>query len=140
MEAVFEILKNTDFAWGIMSIIVLCLSQILKLPIKCLTSKIKNNEIRQMVNTTILLIPLALGVGIDWAFCTYYLGIAFSITEGVKVGATAVTLYAALEKVVKGVVSSGTKATLELAEDITDDGKVDGKDLSAVERFMTQVK
>ena len=86
-----------------------------------------------------MLIPLALGVLGDWLFCTYYLGVAFSIVEGVKIGGTAITLYGMLEKAIKGSQSKETTATLQLVNDITKDGKIDKQDNSTVKEFVNNL-
>lgn len=132
-----ELLNNKDFMWGAMSIIVLILSQLLKLPIKALTEKtIKNKTVRDRVNVTIMLIPLALGILVDYLFCTLYLKLAFSIIEGIKIGGTAVTLYGALEKLLKGEQSKETTETIKLVKDITKDGKIDKNDSDTVQEFV----
>ena len=132
-----ELLNNKDFMWGAMAIIVLCLSQVIKLPIKALTKKaIKDDGIRNRVNTVIMLVPLLLGVLCDFLFCTLYLHIPFDIVEGIKVGGTAITLYGVIEKLIKGSQSKETTATIELVESITKDGKVDKKDNSTVKDFV----
>lgn len=136
-----ELLNNEYFVWGAMAIIVLCLSQVLKLPIKALTKKtIKDQTIRSRVNTILMLIPLLLGILCDFLFCTLYLKVPFSIMEGVKVGGTAVTLYGVLEKLIKGTQSKETTDTLKLVENITKDGKVDKEDNSAIKEFFNKVK
>lgn len=135
-----ELLNNEYFVWGAMAFIVLCLSQLLKLPIKALTKKtIKDQNTRSRVNTTLMLIPLALGVLCDWLFCTLYLHIPFSVVEGVQVGGTAVTLYGLIEKLIKGAQSKETTETIELVENITKDGKVDKKDASTVQDFVNNL-
>lgn len=135
-----ELLNNEYFVWGAMAIIVLCLSQLLKLPIKALTKKtIKNENARVRVNTALMLIPLALGVLCDWLFCTLYLGIPFSVVEGVKVGGTAVTLYGMIEKLVKGSQSKETTATIKLVNDITKDGSVDKSDAQSIKDFANKL-
>ena len=140
METVLELLHNENFVWGAMSVIVLCFSQLLKLPIKVLTSKIADDKVRQAVNTTIMLIPLALGILFDFAFCTMFLEVPFSIEEGIKVGASAVTLYGVLERIIKGATSKKTNDTLDLVDELLADGKVNGEDISAVEKFYQQGK
>ena len=140
MENIYELLNNENFVWGAMSILVLCVSQLLKLPIKIFTNKIKNEKIRELVNTTIMIIPLALGILFDFAFCSFYLNIPFSVEQGLKVGATAVTLYGMLERIVKGATSKSTQETLKLADDMLADGKVNGDDMSAVQSFFNRGK
>lgn len=136
-----ELLKNETFVWGAMALLVLCFSQLFKLPIKAITKKaIKNESARSRVNTALMLIPLALGVLCDWLFCTLYLHISFSVVEGIKIGGTAVTLYGMLEKLIKGVKSQETIKTIELVNTITKDGKVDKNDKSAVTEFLNKVK
>lgn len=135
-----ELLKNENFVWFVMSLIVLGLSQLLKLPIKALTKKfIKKETVRSRVNITIMLIPLALGIVCDWLYCSLYLHIAFSVVEGLKIGGTAVTLYGVIEKAFKGKQSSETTATLELVENITKDGKVDKTDSQSVKDFVDKL-
>ena len=123
-----------------MSIIVLILSQLLKLPIKALTEKtIKDKTVRDRVNVTIMLIPLALGILADYLFCTLYLNVAFDIVEGVKIGGTAVTIYGALEKLFKGKQSNEIAQTIQLVGNITKDGKVDNKDISTVQDYVDKL-
>lgn len=132
-----ELLNNKEFVWGAMSIIVLIFSQLLKLPIKTLTEKtIKDKLVRDRVNVTIMLIPLALGILFDYLFCTLYLKVAFDIVEGIKIGGTAVTIYGALEKLFKGKKSNETAETEKLVKDITKDGKVDKTDSDTVKEFI----
>lgn len=135
-----ELLKNEYFVWGAMALVVLCVSQLLKLPIKALTKKtIKNENVRARVHIALMLIPLALGVVCDYLFCTLYLKVAFSIVEGVKVGGTAITLYGLLEKLIKGSQSKETTATLQLVENITKDGKIDKRDNPTVNDFVNNL-
>ena len=135
-----ELLNNEYFVWGAMAILVLCLSQLIKLPIKALTKKlIKDDNKRSRVNIVLMLIPLALGVLGDWLFCTYYLGVAFSIVEGIKIGGTAITLYGMLEKAIKGAQSKETTETIKLVEDITKDGKIDKTDSAILKDFADKL-
>lgn len=136
-----ELLNNPTFMWGAMSIIVLIVSQLLKLPIKALTEKtIKDKTVRDRVNVTIMLIPLALGILVDYMFCTYYLHIAFDIVEGVKIGGTAITLYGVLEKLFKGGVSKETEEAIALSTEIISDGKIDKKDGEIIKEFINKIK
>lgn len=134
------ILKTNWFSWGIMSLIVFCLTFAVKIPIKLITKNIKDDRARELVNVCIMLVPLALGVLLNYVYCVVLVGKVFSITAGFEVGAGAMTLYAAWEKITKGKVSKETQATLELAEDVVEDGKVDKQDVSAVKEFYNKVK
>lgn len=135
-----ELLANKDFVWWAMALIVLGLSQLLKLPIKALTKKfIKDASTRARVNTTLMLIPLCLGIILNWLFCALYLQVPYDIIEGIKVGGTAVTIYGVIEKLIKGSQSKETTETLQLVASITNDGKVDKKDNSAVVDFINDL-
>lgn len=135
-----ELLKNENFVWFIMSLIVLGVSQLLKLPIKLLTKKfIKKDNVRSRVNICIMLIPLTLGILCDWLYCSLYLHIAFSVIEGLKIGGTAVTLYGVIEKAFKGKQSTETTETLKLVENITKDGKVDKSDTQSIKDFAEKL-
>ena len=136
-----QLLQDKNFTWAMISLIVLGLSQLIKLPIKAINKKIiKNETIRNRVNTTIMLIPLALGILADYLFCTLYLGIPFSIVEGVKIGGTAITFYGILEKLFKGKKSTETQTVENLVSNVLSDGKIDKNDTSAVKEFYDKVK
>lgn len=133
-------LANKDFVWVTMSIIVLGLSQILKLPIKALIKKcIKNEVTRARANTVLMLIPLCLGIFANWIFCTMYLQIPYNAVEGLKVGGTAITFYGILEKLIKGTQSKETTDTLALINSIVSDNKVDKTDNKAVIDFVEEL-
>lgn len=134
------ILKTNWFSWSIMSLIVFCLTFAVKIPIKLITKNIKDDRARELVNICIMLVPLALGVLLNYVYCVVLVGKVFSITAGLEIGAGAMTLYAGWEKITKGKVSKETQATIELAEDVVKDGKVDKKDVSAVKEFYDKVK
>lgn len=135
-----ELLANKDFVWWAMALIVLGLSQLLKLPIKALTKKcVKDASVRARVNTTLMLIPLCLGIILNWLFCVLYLQVPYDIIEGIKVGGTAVTIYGVIEKLIKGSQSKETTETLQLVTNITNDGKVDKTDSSAVVDFINDL-
>lgn len=139
-----ELLNNEYFVWGAMALIIFLLTQILKLPIKLATKHIKNERARRMVNATILLIPFALGVALEFVYSTYYLKTAFSIINGLGYGTTGISLYAIIERSFKVKTtnpynSSEGMAVLELVEDITKDGKIDGADKEIAKNFFDKL-
>lgn len=76
--------------WGAI-IVVLILTQVLKLPIKLFTSKIKDENLRKKVNAVIMIIPCLVGIGLSalltiWSF-------EFSVQAGLFWGLTSQTLY-----------------------------------------------
>jgi hypothetical protein len=128
-----------------MAVIIFALTQVLKLPIKACTKHIKKERVRRMVNATILLIPFAVGVVLDFVYSTYYLHGAFSVINGLGYGTAGISLYGAIERFFKVKTENpyetqAGKAVTELVEDISKDGKVDEKDKHAVKDFWDKVK
>ena len=145
MEFIHSLLKNDYFVWCAMAVIIFALTQVLKLPIKACTKHIKNERVRRMVNATILLIPFALGVLADFLYSTYYLQTAFTVITGLGYGTAGISLYGAIERFFKVKTENpyeteAGKAVTELVEEISKDGKVDGKDKHAVADFWNKVK
>lgn len=145
MEWVFELLKNDYFVWCAMAVIIFALTQVLKLPIKACTKHISNERLRRIVNSTILLIPFALGVFADFLYSNYYLHTAFTVITGLGYGTAGISLYGAIERFFKVKTENpynteAGKAVTELVEEISADGKVDGNDKHAVADFWNKVK
>lgn len=148
MAWLHDILHNTYFIWCAMAIIIFGVTQVLKLPIKCLTKKIKNERLRKIVNSVILLIPFALGVLFDFLYSTYYLkeGIyqLSSIINGLGYGTAGISLYGVIERFFKVKANNPYdteegKAISQLISDVTGDGKIDSNDISAVQDFLNKV-
>ena len=145
MEWLKQLLANEYFVWCAMAVIIFLVTQVLKLPIKHFTSKIKNQRIRKIVNATILLIPFALGVLFEFLYTTYYLHTAFTIITGLGYGTAGISLYGVIERFFKVKVSNPYtdteegKAVQELVEKVQEDGKVDKSDLSAVDDFWNTI-
>lgn len=145
MEFIHKLLNNDYFVWCAMAVIIFALTQVLKLPIKYFTKKISNQRVRRMVNATILLIPFALGVLVDFLYSTYYLHSAFTIITGLGYGTAGISLYGAIERFFKVKTDNpyeteAGKAVTELVEEISKDGKVDENDKHAVADFWNKVK
>ena len=145
MEWLHELLKNDYFVWCAMAVIIFALTQVLKLPIKACTKHIPNERVRKMVNATILLLPFMLGVLCDFLYQTYYLHGVFSVITGLGYGTAGISLYGVIERFFKVKVpnpydSEEGKAVTELVEEVSKDGKVDGKDKNAVKDFWNKVK
>lgn len=140
-----ELLKNDYFVWCAMAVIIFGLTQLLKLPIKYFTKKISNERTRRIVNATILLIPFALGILVDFLYSTYYLHTTFTVITGLGYGTAGISLYGAVERFFKVKTENpyetkAGKAVTELVEEISADGKVDGNDKHAVADFWNKVK
>ena len=145
MEFIHKLLNNDYFVWCAMAVIIFALTQVLKLPIKYFTKKISNQRVRRMVNATILLIPFAVGIVLDFLYSTYYLNAAFSVITGLGYGTAGISLYGAIERFFKVKTENpyeteAGKAVTELVEEISKDGKFDGEDKHAVKDFWDKVK
>lgn len=145
MELVFKLLNSEYFVWCAMAVIIFALTQVLKLPIKACTKHIYNERVRRIVNSTILLIPFALGVLADFLYSTYYLHTAFTVITGLGYGTAGISLYGAIERFFKVKTNNpyeteSGKAVTEFVEDVCKDGKVDENDKHAISDFWNKVK
>lgn len=138
-----QLLADQAFVWGSMAIIVLLLTQVLKcLIVKPFTKLIKNEAVRERVDCIIVLIPLAIGIVLDFFYSTYFLQTAPNMIEGIKYGATAIAIYSPFAKFfgAKNVYESAKgKKALEFVEGIVSDGKIDAKDGEKVKEFLEMV-
>lgn len=150
MEVIKQLLSNEYFMLCIMAVVVFCLTQILKLPIKAATKYIKNEKTRGIVNLVILVIPFALGLLAEFLFDGLYLHNEFSVITGLQYGSSSLIVYGVFEKIAKksGVniklnnpykTTEEGKAVQELVEKVQEDGKIDKSDLSAVDAFWEAI-
>ena len=144
-EIILELLSNDYFVLSAMSIIICLVTQILKLPIKFFTNKIKEQKIEKRVTTLLMLLPLVLGVVFNFVYNTYYLHTTLSIVTGLSWGTTSIMFYQGFKRVVYGIETTPeAKANLEnikeLVKEVTKDGKIDKEDTSAIKDFLDKVK
>lgn len=147
MQWLIDIINNNCFVCLAMAVIIFLVTQLLKLPIKLGTKHIKNERVRKIVNSVILLIPFGLGVLLNFLWTTYYLGDVYemnSIIVGLGYGTAGISLYGIVERFFKVKVNNPYnteegKAVTDLINDITADGKVDSTDQSAVQDFIDKM-
>lgn len=147
MEIIKQLLANSYFVWCAMAVIIFGVTQLLKLPIKAVTKKVKNERKRRIINATILLIPFALGILFEFFYTTYYLHTAFTASaaaNGLGYGTAGISLYGIIERFFKVKVnnpydSQAGQAVLDLVDDVTADGKVDSNDKNAVDEFYEKI-
>ena len=140
-----ELLNNVYFVSCGMAVIVFLVTQVLKMPIKHFTSKIKNERARKLVNATILLIPFALGVLFDYLYSTYISHTAFSVIAGLGYGTAGISFYNIIERTFKVKVENPYeteegKAVIGFVDAVTEDGKIDAEDEDRVKNFLKKVK
>lgn len=145
MEVIKQLLSNEYFVWCAMAVIIFLVTQVLKLPIKAATKHIKNERARKIANATILLIPFGLGVLAEFLYTTYYLHTVFTVITGLGYGTAGISLYGIIERFFKVKVENPYEATdegkavQELVEKVQEDGKIDEKDVSAVDEFWKTI-
>lgn len=146
MEAIIlELLSNDYFVLSVMSVIICIACQLIKMPIKHFTNKIKDKTVESRVTILIMLLPLALGVLFNFLYNVYYLHIAFSVVTGLSWGTTSMMFYQGFKKFITGKdTTPEAKENLEsiknLVKEVTKDGKIDKSDASAVKDFLNKVK
>lgn len=150
-EWLLTILRSNWFTYGAMALIIFLITQVLKLPIKVCTNKIKNERTRKIVNATILLIPFGLGVLFEFLYGAYLYPILFEGEKliftgltGLGYGTAGISLYGVIERFFKVKVdnpynSEEGKAVTDLVDTITEDKKIDSSDKSAVQEFLDKV-
>lgn len=93
-----KILSNPDYVTLIMAFVVFLLVELIKQPIKLLTKKLPQKT-RQLVNSTILLLPIGIGILGQYLFTHFYSHTAFDAIQGVLVGGEAMAMYGIVERV-----------------------------------------
>lgn len=132
------LLSNEYFMLCAMAVIIFLITQILKIPIKHFTKKIKNARLKKIVNSTILLIPFAVGLIAELLYSTYYLQIGFVGVTGLGYGAAGISLYGIVERFFKVKIDNPYetteegKAVKEFIEEVQKDEKIDKH---AVDKF-----
>lgn len=140
-----ELLSNDYFVLSAMSIIICLITQLLKLPIKLFTNKIKNPKTEDRVTALLMTLPLALGVLFNFLYNVYYLKIAFSVIEGLSWGTASIMFYQGFKKVITGKEPTVKEVqqlnyVKELANEIASDGKIDVNDKDAISEYLNKVK
>lgn len=120
--------------WGALVGVIL-LTQIVKLPIKTLTSKIANNDLRQKVNTIIMFVPIGLGLAMSWGLT--FAGYEFVFEAGLVWGTFSQVIYEFVTKVFKRI-KNGEDVTSETLADDLNDARDDAQDV--VDEFQSIVK
>lgn len=140
-----ELLSNDYFVLCAMSIIICLITQLLKLPIKIFTNKIKDEKIEKRVTALFMLLPLALGVLFNFLYNIYFLHIAFSVVQGLSWGTTSIMFYQGFRRFITGKEPTLLeKQELEevkiLANQIGSDAKLDLTDKNAISEYLNKVK
>lgn len=151
MEVIKQLLSNEYFVWCAMAVIIFCLTQLLKLPIKAATKHIKNEKARKIANKVIVLIPVLLGLLAEFLYGTLLLPaigmaiIPFNGATGLSYASGSIMVYSIFE-IKTGIKIENPytdteegKAVVELIEKVQSDGKLDEQDLSEVEKFWKTV-
>lgn len=139
-----ELFHNEWFVIGMASIVIFAITQLLKYPIKWGTKHFKNEQTRKMVNATILLIPFAFGVLIEFLYCKYISGDVFTVYNGLGYGASAISVYGLVERFFKVKIanpydSKEGEQVIELVDNVSKDGKLDSTDTDHIKEFWKKI-
>lgn len=137
-----EFLYNKDITIWIMAVIVFAITFLLKLPIKALSKKAKNEQCRKAINSVILIIPFAIGMLVEWLYDTFIMKGVFDYVTGFLVGGQSIALYGVVErffgvKVENPYETEEGKKVLEQVEEITEDGTVTADE---IQDFLNNIK
>lgn len=137
-----EFLYNKDITVWIMAVIVFAITFLLKLPIKALSKKAKNEQCRKAINSVILVIPFAIGMLVEWLYDTFIIKGVFDYVTGFLVGGQSIALYGVVErffgvKVENPYETEEGKKVLEQIEEITEDGTVTTDE---IQDFLNNIK
>ena len=137
-----EFLYNKDITIWIMAVIVFAITFLLKLPIKVLSKKAKNEQCRKAINSVILIIPFAIGMLVEWLYDTFIMKGVFDYVTGFLVGGQSIALYGVVErffgvKVENPYETEEGKKVLEQVEEITEDGTVTADE---IQDFLNNIK
>ena len=91
-----ELLRNSEFVWAIMAIIIFLLTFAIKYPYKLLTNKIKDETKRKISNKAIVLFAFGLGFLLNFVYCHYF-GMIFTVQASLKYALSAIAIHSALE-------------------------------------------
>ncbi len=143
-ELFMQVMSNNRLVLVISGILIFALTQLLKMPIKHFTNKIKNERWRRIANITIMFIPFALGIGLEYLYSTYIYHDAVNLGFGVMYGTSGVSIYSLVERFLKVKMpnpyeTEEGEAVLDFVEAVFDDGEIDDNDKGAVEEFVETV-
>ena len=129
MQWLKVILYNQKIMIWIMALLVFLLTQLLKFPIKFFTNKIKKESTRKAVNSTIMLLPFALGCLVEYIYCYYILHCAFDLTAGFILGGQSMAFYGIIDhlfgiKIENELETEEGQEVLEAISDAQADGVV----------------
>ena len=129
MDRFLAILRNHDIMIWVMAIIVFLLTQVLKLPIKHFTKKIKVEKTRKAINSVILVLPFVLGCLFEFLYCRFIKKEAFDVVAGFLMGGQSIAFYGIFErflgvKIENPYDTDEGKAVLDSVSDAVSDGTV----------------
>lgn len=146
-----ELLRNDEFVWAIMSILIFALTFAIKYPYKLLTNKIQDETKRKIANKAIVIFAFGIGIVLNYIYCRYF-GTIFTVQDSLRNSLTAIAIHSALEIKTNGkvdnvfntqegqeVVDKATEYVNGTKTEKTTDNKKD-KTNSAVADFWKSVK
>lgn len=91
-----ELLRNSEFVWVAMAILIFLITFLFKYPYKKLTNKIKDEGKRKLANKAIVIFAFAISFALNFAYCHYF-EMVFTIQDSLRNALSAIALHSALE-------------------------------------------
>lgn len=148
-----EFLQNETVVYSIIAVLIFGLTQGIKWAcVKPFTGKIRDERLRKSINTTIYLIPFALGMLFEYLYGVLLMKGAFDPLIGIIHGSSGIAVFGAFERAYAVITGDKVKienpyetteegkAVKELADAVVKDGKVDKNDKDAIKEFWNKVK
>jgi hypothetical protein len=126
-DIVTFIAEHYGWIYAVMSVILSLITEGIKIPIKMLTSKIKNDTARKATNKVIILIAFGLAFLIDYLASIWFPDyVVFSSVKSIMVGCFSNTLYALVEGLItkadaKTAVNATSSSAASLENGDSDD-------------------
>lgn len=144
------LLENKVLVLCAMAVLTFALTQGLKwVGVKHWTNKLNNERARKAINTIIFFFPYAIALGLELLLTIITKG-EFNALVGLIVGGGSHSVYGLFEmiygvvtgkiKIKKVATTEEEKVVEDFIFDVAEDGKIDGKDKSALKAFLEKIK
>lgn len=143
MEAVLDFFRTVNtlvpayprWIFWLVMVGVSLFTQVVKLPIKALTKKIKNDTLRKKVNIIVMAIPFGLGLLASWLLT--FAGYEFIYEAGIVWGAVSIIIYELATRVFKRIKNGEDIDDTTLKGDLNEATK---SSQSVTDEFQSLVK
>ena len=145
-----ELLNNTTFVWGVMSMLTFLITQGLKwVFVKPYTKNLSQRK-KTIINSVILLIAFAISVLCEYFYSRFWLNVPIDINRAFIGWSGASGCYAVFERILKAIKGENVvvdnpfqteegEATVDFVKEVVKDGKIDKKDKDVAYDFLEKL-